>query len=199
MRSRASGRRSDAALPAGEGAPRRLALVILGLVALPLVGGCEYLFGPTWTGDGATPVPLLPGETPGPLPAAHAYRTGTAAITFEGMAPIELDFASASVSPFDEGMASWTDGNGWYLQVESQGGSGGAAWISIDRVAAGHVYEAGDDACSAMVTVTAAGMDGTATCKTLAWRDMLALDAGAASPVPGISPARASITFSARP
>jgi hypothetical protein len=181
----------------GRSVPLALALAVL-----PLVAGCELLYGPNYYGS-VNPAPTANGAGSSPLPV---FRTGTASLTFAGQAPITLNLRPTGEPGGDISEAIWTDGHGWYARLvgEFSGEATGANapwWLELDRIAEGTHLTADGSRCTIKMTqADAQGLAGTATCSGLSWQDAMDMSASA-SPSPGASslPTDASLSFSARP
>lgn len=189
---------------------RRAIPLILAICSLPLVAGCSYLFG-------SGPMSLFPIDPDGSfdpsmaLPSpGPAFRTGEATITFDGQAPILLRLRDGSTTAWLGSSAVWADGTGWYLRVMAAtedavpsglGDASGLTMVMLDRIVDATHYSSEPGGCSVSITAHGpGGLAGTATCADVRWFDtMTSLQEALPSPAPGISPARATVTFSAAP
>lgn len=186
----------------------------LAVAAAFLLAGCSFLFPPP---DISYLTPAPSDEPLAPPTLGPAFHAGEATITFAGAAPIQLRLVQGGGL---DGVTSvtWSDGTGWYLQYEGSNAvvpipSGAIspipsdlampvnpAMIMLDRIAGPRHLTADTDACTTKVTRDdATGVAGTATCKGLTWADAMVMPMGTPVPVPGISAATATITFSATP
>ena len=211
---------------------RRGAGVAILIAAVFLLSGCQYLVGlngltglpgssfgaigsfdPGASSDpGPSPDPRVtvdPEESFGPdesiPPPAAIYSSGAASVAIGGTVT-KLDRLTESGALYvDYGAeASWTDGNGMYLQFYSDpsDASSSAGFVQLDRISDGqHLATADPDAC--VVRVKAAdtkGLSGTATCTGLHWIDTMAGFNGMAPSAPPVGAAfDATITFEAAP
>ena len=153
---------------------------------------------------GLPPDPFDPDE-PFPIPTAEAaYATGTATLTIDGETIVLDELVGEGRIDDVVGLTvRWTNGTGWYLGVESfdMGGFGESAYVSLDWIAENrhwtvfNTYE-----CEATIErANASGVKGAATCRGLEWTDVFdtMTMSGPPSPIPGMQPFDAEITFEA--
>jgi hypothetical protein len=182
----------------GSARGSRAAVLILALVAVAVVGGCEYLYGYDMTD---------PGDFP-PAPIA-TFIEGSAGVTIGDDAEMTLGELGGAAMYGDEwlgGEATFSNGDGWYLRVSGIAtGSvfGSSAFVTLDRVSGGQHWTTYDPSrCIVTIeTADANGMRGTATCKGLRWTDAIGAYGMSLEPnyITGEDPFDAEIRFEALP
>jgi hypothetical protein len=179
---------------------RRVAALVLALVAAATLGGCQYLLGLD---------PTIPPDFGMPKPVA-TYKTGHATVTIDKEPALELRELTegGTMDPSYGASATFHDGAGWYVRVMGATAGGTAyfspSYLTLDRIV-GNQHWTTVDSSRCVVTVTKAdekGLAGSATCKGLRWSDALSMGLGSSFQPPYITgePAfDAEITFEATP
>lgn len=193
---------------------RRALPLLFTLACLPLLAGCQYLFGGSLSafdvGD-STSYPGLSFDAANLMPSpSNTWTHGRAQLTPAGAAPITLTLQSAAAYAEMGTWATWTDGTGWYVKLigmtdvyPAPMSSGDQPWaIELDRIVGGRHFVASEPDCQISASQsTSAGITGTASCRAIGWADALA-DAPWArtslAPADGL-PSSVEITFAATP
>jgi hypothetical protein len=183
-----------------QGLRRRVAALLLGLVAAAILGGCQYLmgYGP------------YPPEYPMPK-AAATYKSGHATVTLDRQPAFELGELTdgGTLDPTFGASATFRNADGWYLRIMGASSGGNVysvpAYMTLDRIVDRQHWTTLDSS-RCVVTVTKAdenGLAGTATCKGLRWSDALSNGFGSGGLQPpyisGEPAFDAEITFEATP
>jgi len=193
---------------------RRALPLLFTLASLPLLAGCQYLYGSAWSPLVLTDGSFDPGGSLDPanlMPSPSSTWThGQAVLTPAGAAPITLTLQSAAAYPGMGTWATWADGTGWYVQLMGMTdavpfplSSGDQPWVvEINRITSGHHFVASQPDCRISISQsTAAGLEGTATCRALGWEDALISAPWARPSLPPTDslPSSVEITFTATP
>jgi hypothetical protein len=163
-----------------EGRPvaRGVVTAFVGLSLALVLGGCELLMRGALGED-------LSGGFPSSSPIA-TYAHGTATIVVAGGETIVLDqiAAGAGVDSFYGSDVRWTGSKGWNVRISGVGGDssdfGGVnpfdgGYLTFDRLTEGQHWSSmfGDRCIVNIDVVDADALRGTATCKGVAWFDVM--------------------------
>lgn len=183
----------------------RPGLIALGLAVAFVGGGCQYLLGY----DPYGPLPEDWEEGLEDPEALARYEVGTATIAIDGGLTIELPRLASPGAVYEllDGSATFTNDDGWYLQVFDAGtdlGYPSSAYLQLDRIVGTSHWTAWDPSrcIVTMDVVDATAMRGRATCERVRWSDYFSsMSYYALEPesIEGEEPFDAEITFEALP
>lgn len=155
---------------------------------------------------GMSPDPFDP-DGPFPFPTMEAsFTSGNATITLEGEAIVLGELAGeAGIDEFIGASVRWTNGDGWYLGVNSfaeMDGFPANAYLTLDWIVDSRHWTILDPSrCVTTIDrVDESGIAGSATCRGLQWADYFTTNSmtGYPEPIAGQAPFDAEIAFAAQ-